>query len=370
MQIWTAKYRLFTRLVLFLALSLSLGQVPIQAQDNSLDMLFTIRAIKVDEIAARASLAQKTAFLKAEKEAYQKLLVKLTQPEHRGLLPELNQSTLQGLVSGIDVVEEQSSSRRYLATLDIRFEPSRFSSYLAQYNVPHILSTGGGIIVLHTHKRGLTNFLWESDQIITDARKNVDWPNRIRQYVFPEGKPAERLMLTTADVDYFDKAKAQKLARQYGVQAALMIASEYHPTPQNTLTYRYFSTDGEFSGQGELSAEHGETAALAAMYDHVLDLNDSNWRQQLLVDTSSGGEMIVSVPATELRSFQKIYETLEGLSLVQEVHSLSINIPISKLKFSYTGSEDQLKMALHYAGLNLETYMTENRLSLKTETEE
>ncbi|WP_247119623.1 DUF2066 domain-containing protein [Kordiimonas marina] len=344
---------------LLILLPAALGMLPARADDapvpgeDPLDRLFTIQDVHVDETATSAALARQVALKKAENIAYNKLLGKLTQAEGRAKLPELSETEREALVSGIEVVDEQSSSRRYIATLNIRFEPQRVSAYFAQYHVPHVLGTGGGILVLHAHARGLSHFLWEEDPAMAAGRKAVDWVNRIRHYVFPYGDVRERLAISYEEVKDFDTDAARKMAARYQVQAALMIFSRYE---DGVLHYRFHSTEGDFSGEGDITGAADESAALTAMYERVLDANDSAWRAQLLVDTSTGGEMTVLVPTRSLADLNTVEAKLKSVALIEGYSIDELSLPLSRIHLRYNGREDQLTMALRYAGLSLVPY--------------
>lgn len=341
---------------------------PSSAQDDPLDRLFTIRQVKVDETASRASEARRTALAKAELEAYGKLMRKLTQPEGRAKLPELTPREIQAMISGIEVVDEQSSSRRYLVTLDVRFEPGVVSQFLADYQVPHVLGTGRGILVLHAHSRGLAQTLWESDATVSAARGQVDWLNRIRRYVFPRGLMRERALVTVEEVQNLSGQQGKDIAADYGVQSALLIASDWD-SAAGALSYRYGAADEGVSGDGVVTDAPDEKSALMIMYDTVLDAIDSAWRAQLLVDTGTGGDLEVLVPSSKLADFHLVQSKLEEVSLVGDVAVLSIGLPASRLRFDYTGREDQLVLALRYAGLTLSAYGDQRILELRQEQE-
>jgi len=338
-----------------------------QVKEDPLDRLFTIQAIKVDETASRASEARRVALAKAEQMAYDKLLGKLTQPEGRAKLPTVGAREIQAMISGIEVVEEQSSSRRYLATLDVRFEPGVVSQFLAQYKVPHVLGTGRGILVVHAHSRGLQNILWEADATLDAARERVDWLNRIRQYVFPRGEMVERASLTYEEVAHLEARDVLALARRYDVRSALIIASRWHETGPDgaVLDYRFLSTDGNITGDGRILDTPDEEKALAAMYEDALEQIDSAWRAQLLVDTGQGGVLDVMVSSTELGGYNQVLTRLDDVSLVGDVEQLAIGLPFSRVRFRYTGREDQLVLALRYAGLVLTPYGDERLLALR-----
>lgn len=357
---------------LILGIMLCVAHAPqnAQAAEDVTDRLFTIRDIKVDETSSTASRARETALEKAELLAYQTLLRKLVQEEGRAKLPVLNRNQIQALITAIEVVDEQSSSRRYLATLNVRFEPGLVSQFLADNNVPHVLSTGQGILVLHGHRRGLTELLWEQDPVIMTARSKVDWVNRIRQYVFARGEISERAAITFREVQSLQAKQAREVAKIYGVRDALMIASDWYRTPYGpVLAYRYLSTDGNMEGEGRIEEVDNEAEAVAAMYEAVLEAIDTAWRGQLLVDTGVEGHLEMLVPTTNLAVLTEVQRKLEEVSLIRAVHTVEIGLPFSRLAFDYTGREEQLQLALRYAGLTLGFYGDERILAPKSDDE-
>jgi hypothetical protein len=338
--------------------------------DSLLDLLFTIKDIKVDEVARTASLARANAIKKAEEEAFDKLIIKLTQQSDRAKLPEISHGDKQALMRGIEIVSEQSSSRRYIATYNVAFEASYVSDFFAQYKIPHVLSPGKGLMVVHGHERGLSTYLWEFDPDITEARGSVDWINRIRSYQFPEGRIFDRLNVTIDTVRNFDLETTLALAEKYDQASALIIHSKVRTNNEHgkELVYRYYLTDGAQEAEGIIFADMGESegvlgeaelsevAMLSAMYKEILETIDSRWREQLLVDTSTGGVIEAYMPTLDALQFSDVEARLADLSLIKHHSILSIELPLSKVRFEYSGREDQLILALNYGGLKLEPY--------------
>ncbi len=350
----------FAALFCCFALSVFSSINPASAQpETPLDQLFTIRAIVVDETARSSSRARQIALLKAEEEAYGKLLRKITQLEDRAFLPALSVQERQALISGLEIVEEQTSSRRYVATMNVRFEPSRVSAFLANYSVPHVLGTGRPILVLHAHKRGLTTLLWQHDEIINQARNQVDWVNRIRGYQFARGEISERLALSASEVNELQTDPALSVGAANGLESAVLISSRVsHKTDGSRhLEFRYIATDSGVAGEDSVLFSGGqESAALVAMYDQILEVIDGAWRERLLVDTGSQGELEVLVPSTDLESFAEVESRLAKVTLVQSYTIGMIGLPISQIRLNYTGRADQLGLALRFEGLDLKPY--------------
>lgn len=356
--------------VVFMLLTVSGGSVNAQANsvqaNASLDQLFTIRDVKVDESDRSASRARQAALLKAEADAYQKLLTKLTQAEDRVRLPELTVAERQALISGIELVDEQTSSRRYVATLNVRFEPSSVSSFLAEHNVPHVLGTGSDILVLHSHQRGLINILWEPDESLSAARDSVDWVNRIRGYKFPRGELRERMAASAAEVAGLDEQAALAVGGVSGLDSVLLMSSKMMKKNDGSsiLMYQFLASDSGVVGEGAIPVEEGtpnldEAAAIVVMYEQVLENVDSSWRQRLLVDTGTQGTLEVLVPSLSLEDLAHVERSLAEISLVQSYQISAIGLPLSQFLINYTGRLDQLALALKFAGLELKPYGTQ-----------
>lgn len=337
-------------------------------QDTPLDQLFTIRLIQVDETARSSNRARQTALLKAEEEAYGKLLRKITQQEDRLRLPELSVAERQALISGLELVDEQSSSRRYVATLNVRFEPSRVSAFLASYGVPHVLGTGRPILVLHAHKRGLTTYLWQRDTVLQQARDGVDWVNRIRGYRFARGEIRERLAISASEVHSFQQEPALAIGAMNSLESIVLVSSQVKREPDSppVLVFRYLATDSGMQGDGKIAFTDGrEDAALIEMYDRILEVIDGAWRERLLVDTGSQGELDVVVPSLTLEDLAELERRLDEVTLVQSYDVTMLGLPLSQLHLTYTGRSDQLALALRFEGLDLKPYGEQLMIELR-----
>lgn len=349
------------------------SQQVIARQDSQLDQLFTIRDVKLDETASSANRARQTALLKAEVEAYTKLLRKITQATDRALLPDLSVAQRQALISGIEIVEERSSSRRYLATMNVRFEPSRVSSFLASHGVPHVLGTGRPILVLHAHQRGLASFLWEDDPVIEAALSAVDWVNRIRGYRFARGEIKERLAISASEVQDMNVDAALKVGALNSLRSAVLIRSSVvgNPDGSKQLNYEYAATDSGMSGTGVVpigeapTREAAEQGAVISMFEQILEVIDSSWRERLLVDTGAQGVLDVVVPSQSLDDLAELERRLAEVTLVQGYEVRELGVPLSRLHLRYTGREDQLALALRFEGLDLKPYGTQLLLEVR-----
>lgn len=340
---------------------------PVSANEESeLDALFTIRRVGVDVTAASAAVARTRALEQAESKAFDLLIAKLTQPEDRENLPALSRTERLNLIRGIEVVEEKSSTRRYVAYLNVAFEPSLVSRFFADYGVPHIFSAGAGLLVFHVHRRGPVITFWEKDPVIDAAREDVDWVNRLRIYDWATGSLSERVTLTADQVTHFDGEASLTLAQQYGREAALLLVTDWDAS-LGVLTYEaaLMPVGVRFQGGFDTgTAPQREKAGLMAAYNEILEAVDADWRSKLLVDVSLAASIDVDVPSMALDHWLDIQTRLDRVSLIRRTETLLLGLPISQIRIHYTGLEEQLLLALNEVGLTVEEDGAGYRLTL------
>jgi len=344
--------RIFVSLLLIGWASLGLAAQDIGDTD-ALAKLFTIRNIDVDESASNAAAARARAINSVQVKALDLLLTKLIQPEDRSKLGVLSVADANSLISGIDILEEATSTRRYVAKMSISFNPAYVSSYLQARNIPHVLSAGKDIAVLHMHQQGGVTHLWHPPAELAAARAELDIDNRVRRYDFLPSTLQWRRLLGGPQVAANPQISLELLRSNLGARAVLLLVSKRGS--DGVLKYSAYSSENEDIITGEIPSPADYKSQYADMYLAIFNRLDSSWRQQLLVDTGVQGDIAVLVDSRQPDSLAQIIGKLNSVSLVIDVQVIEIGLPESAVQLRYAGREEQLRLALSYAGLKLDT---------------
>jgi len=96
------------------------------------DSLYTAAKISVDTSAKDAVAAKAAGMAEAQRKGLDVVLRRLVPS---GELPELNQDDVEALVEGVSVLNEQMSTTRYIATLDISFSEQAVKQLLESYSL-------------------------------------------------------------------------------------------------------------------------------------------------------------------------------------------------------------------------------------------
>jgi len=98
--------------------------------------LYDVAKITVDTTAKNAVAARANGMAQAQMRALKILLGRIVPLSVQAQLPEFTRTEVEELVTGVTVRKEQTSTTRYIATLDVRFNPYSVRQFLADYAIP------------------------------------------------------------------------------------------------------------------------------------------------------------------------------------------------------------------------------------------
>lgn len=150
---------------------------------RALDQLFTIRDVKIDESDRSSLIAREKGLEKSQRYAWQALIRKIVASKDFDRVPDLTLPQIMAMIRGIDYKEESRSGRRYIAVINIGFEPAKVTNFLSDHDIPHVLGAGTGVLLVHVHSQNGLNYMWEEDHAGRLAWQQVDSVNRLRTYI-------------------------------------------------------------------------------------------------------------------------------------------------------------------------------------------
>ena len=124
---------------------LSLGVAPEVVRADS---LYTVAKVAVDTTAKDAVVARSAGLIQAERRATRILFSRIVPFSVQPYLPALSQEEIQGLIAGIAVRKERTSATRYIASLDVRFDPVAVRRLLAKHAIPILEDRAPSITIL------------------------------------------------------------------------------------------------------------------------------------------------------------------------------------------------------------------------------
>ena len=96
---------------------------------------YTVTGVDVDVSAPDAVQARQQGIAEARRKAAKMLVDRVVSPEDRARVGLPNDASLEGMVRGIEFVRERSAPGRYIATLNVVFQPDPVKAWLGQAGV-------------------------------------------------------------------------------------------------------------------------------------------------------------------------------------------------------------------------------------------
>jgi len=334
--------------------------------------LYSVRGISVDESAGSASAARVIAVAKGQQRAFRVLLRKLIPKSYHGDLPSLTDSEITAMVTGFQVSNEKTSSKRYLADLTYDFKRNRIIPLLETYSLPYSESISKPLLILPIFEHEDKKILWDEPNPWRDAwievfegdegpvgsqKRKDDWAQtKNLPLIVPSGTLADMKTTSVGDAINLNAESLGDLADMYDAGSVLVAyASLRTHGGVRRLDISYQRNDfmtpsviESFTG-----GDSDKEIFRAAIFDVVENLQES-WKDQNILDQSVLNRLAVSTSFTGLNEWLSIQKKLRSIPAVKELQVRELTIERAFWEFSFVGKIEQLGVALAQRDLILQ----------------
>jgi hypothetical protein len=250
------------------------GIPPVDSTTN-----FEVQGVTVDVSAASGQAARIEGWRRAQILGWRMLWAR-THHRPLGQAPDLSESVLSGIVSGIIVQSEQIGPNRYIATLGVMFDRARTGQLLG---VQGVATRSAPLLVIPVMTTGSSAYSFEFRNQWQNAWAQYRTAGSAIDYVRTAGSGIDPLVLNAAQTRRRGRGWWRMLLDQYG--AADMIVPElelrrlYPGGPAIGIFTARYGPDGAFIGRFQLSAPN--SAAIPAMLDEGVRRLDALYTQAL-----------------------------------------------------------------------------------------
>jgi len=318
------------------------GLASAQVRDN----VYAVGGVHVDETAANAAAAQEAAFNAAQRQAFERLVRRLTVPDElsRMGLPAADDAMLQRLVLSVDIEEENRSSTRYIGRLTVRFDPSSVRTLLRSYQLAIVDTRTSPILVAPVVAHGAppeTAALWRG--------------------VWALGGYGDELAPLAVAPEALQGAPDWQAAAPYAQAAAA--ASALYATLRvqgATATAALVEVDGSARrDRGEVTARINGSdvrAALASLAEQANLRIQNEWKSRVAVAGGQRARISASALYTDQDQWERIKAGLESAAqtLISEIRIEAVGREGALVSFSFVGDSSQLAAELERRGIRLE----------------
>jgi hypothetical protein len=354
-----------------LALCASLGAA------HAVGNLYVVAKITVDTTAKDAVTARDMGMAEAEEQALKILLARLVPLNIQGQLPEFTKEEVEEAVLGVAVRKEQTSTTRYIATLDVRFNEAAVKQLFVNYAIPYSEERAAPISILPVMLTG-DSVTGEGKEGWHKAWENLD----LDDSVTPATVLRPRSDLDAAVVKGAlagDADALNTMQSNYGYGGLVIAVGEIKDgkfttrlVGEDAVGAISFSRSDPISGDASQAARDAAAAALAIL--------ENRWKVM-----QSGGPVPAQASSEEnpptpapgakeepaapkvvprnvaalvefsgLRDWQQIRSRLTQIAGLQDLEINSLSARSASITFDFAGSLDRLQAALGQNGFALD----------------
>ncbi|MCW8915650.1 MAG: DUF2066 domain-containing protein [Magnetovibrio sp.] len=346
---------------LVFALMLTLLSGPVKA---AAPRLFEVSNVVVDVTADSAANARVQALAKAEKQAFEKLLKRLTLQAYHKRLPELTSEQLTELVQDFQVVDEKASSVRYIANLSYRFRAEAVRSLLNAQGIPFAETSSKPVLMLPVYQAAGALLLWDDPNPWRMAWGKAS-ENEVSQglvpMVLPMGDLNDVRTIGAEQAIEGDMPRLEEIARRYEagdvvVAHGILRMDSYNGLPElEVYLTRFGSALQEHTVVKSFTSEPGDdiTDLLNRAVVQLTAQVEDNWKQDNLIQTGATQLLPISVPVSGLGDWVKVRDRLNGVAVVQKTDLVLLRLDEVRLNLHFIGDAEQLALSLDQADLSL-----------------
>lgn len=334
------------RLFRFVAGAALFASIFIAAPAGAAD-LYTVRGVHVDETAKSATAARTIAQTKGQRLALTELMQRLTMPDDWPSLPQVSDQVAQDAVRGFQVASEKTSSTRYIADLNVSFQPTTVKRLLAARGIAYAETQAKPALLLAVFDKAGTRLLWEDPNPWRDALGSLDLVDAITPLIMPLGDVQEFSLVSAQQALAGDHTALAALASRYGADDVIVAHAESNPdgTRIDMTVTRYGALPPAPVKHPYASLDEAAAGALAALGEQ--------WKRDTIVTSGARASLTASVIFSSLDQWESIRKGLASTPLVNSLQVDGIAAGGAEVEIDYRGTPDKLALSLAQANIAL-----------------
>jgi hypothetical protein len=328
------------------------------------DEVFTVTDVAVDATAQTAAAARERALQEGQRQAFERLLQRLTPASERARLPRPTDAAIADLVRDFEISGEKTSSVRYIASLNIRFKPEDVRNLLRQRGIAFSETPSKPVLVLPVYHADSGAVLFE-DNPWRAAWAALAPGDGLVPFVMPRNDTDDAAAITPVQAESGDAAALRAIGQRYGVADVLVAVARPKTgasgkTALDVSTSRFGAAAKEENFVASVAPEAGDAAAdavFARAAEAIAGRVNERWKQASLLHFGSLGELTARVPLTGLDTLVTVMRGLDGLAPIQRVDLLRVARDEADVRLRFLGDEEQLGLLLAQRDLSLQPDM-------------
>ncbi len=313
--------------------------------------IFTVDNIAVDGTGETAAQARDAALAVGRSQAVRKLYERLTPEEYWPSLPQMTGQEALYIERGFQVANEKSSATRYIANVSFSFQEDRIKQELRSRNIPYTESQARSAVVLPVLRTGSGVLLWEEGNYWADAWRSRSFNNTLVPLVTALGEIDDIANVTAANASTAGWQTLSPLATRYGVGDVMVAEAVAQGSQSLSVTMRRVSSTGASSDPVSITVQNIDGSSPSQLANAAIDqayaVLETRWKSQTIISPNAPAQYLsATLRFNDIREWAVIRQRLADLNMVRNLAVRAISPTGAELGLTYSGSVDQLRVAL------------------------
>lgn len=319
--------------------------------------MFSASGIQVDVTAENAAVAREQALSDGQKRALMVVMERITPSYVVEQLPELVPDDIINMVQDMSVLNEKTSAVRYMATLEVRFNPDSVRDLLRQNGLPYVRTSGKPLLILPVYKKSASAspVLWSEDNAWLRAWVNRKTESYMVPLMVPIGDQSDAAVLDVDMVKKGNLAAATELAGRYDAEGILIVEMT---RKGSSFAVRGMAMDEttaseipNFSFTVPMTKNTQRTLALAVR--KVVEHLEGVWKREQMVQFNDAASIVAMVPVSDLKQWELIQSRLTRIPLISSYKLQAARAGVLQLTIFFAEGLDRLQKEMQKRMLTL-----------------
>lgn len=329
------------------ALAIILTSLPVEAADER----FAVE-VAVDVTDQDASAARERAMNEANRAAILAVAKRISTAEGANRLAEMTDEQLVNFIKEVSVIEEKSSTIRYIANLRVVLNENMLRDYMKERGIPLLMGGNTRVLVvpLLRDMPGTTPLLWESTNRWREAWNSAALGG-VAQFVLLPANATNYSLTDVYRLEAMDGEMLDKLMRFNRAEDIYVVTA----TPADSgLEVRLMS----YSGDNQVIRVSGNLADSEQMFadaaEQAAAAIERRVKQQNLHEAGQEAQATVLYEFASLKQWVEAEKALKSIPYVKTIDIQAMGAHKAQFKLIFAGSTAKLLSALSAKGYELE----------------
>lgn len=327
--------------------------------------VYHVTGVAVDVTANDASKARQQAFNKAQRDAFDILLSRmLLSTEDTDNLANISFTEITTLIQDFEVINEKSSSVRYIATLSFQFKADAVKKLFRQYNIDFVETVSDRTLLLPVFLEGDKEMLFEESNVWLNT-----WKRGLPKFSFltpilPLGDIEDIESVLFIDNRLQIEGNAYRfLSEKYQISKVILVKLSKIEENFSKVEITTFTKEGLVNSEEIVLGL--PFSSYQALVNATIAYLDQQWKIEHVINNNSINSAKISVTFENSATWYEIRQKINKISLIEKLDLIRIANHQIDLEIQFNGTNDKFIQAIRNTGLDIKELGTSSYLITK-----